>query len=212
VRRGRIGSDIGPVRRYERIALGAARDEIDSNRCVEVLRMSMNDKNDGRNPDDPFDSRNTKLYNEYMNIRAVLDRTNVENGIDMNSADLGRSSLAAMRYMKSQELSRAGRLDPDSPIDGAVLSKANPSTGVAAGQYIAFYQGNPAEYERLRVQGIPTSELGRPADLSVQEIRTFEAELQQQRQQRIEQSQEQQRTRDEQQQNGPSTGARSLFT
>jgi hypothetical protein len=168
--------------------------------------------NDNRNPDDPFDSRNTKLYNEYMNIRATLDKTNVENGIDMNSANLGRVSLSAMRYLKSQELNHANRLDPDSPIDGATLSKANPSLGVAAGQYIAFYQGNRDEYERLRVQGVPTSELGRPADLSLHDIRTFEAELQQQRQQRLEQTQEQQRTRDEQQQNGPSLGSRSIFS
>ncbi|TXI48630.1 MAG: hypothetical protein E6Q50_10080 [Lysobacter sp.] len=161
-----------------------------------------------RKDDNPFDPKNHKLYNEYMNIRSVLDKTNVENGIDMTSADLGRTSLAAMRYLKGQELSRSNRLDPDSPIDGASLSKANPHTGVAAGQYMAFYQGSPHEYEKLRVQGVPTSELGHPAQLSIQEIRAFEAELQQ-RQMTIEQAQQRDRTRDDPQQNAPS---RSFFS
>ncbi len=168
-------------------------------------------KNDDRS-DDPFDGKNPKLYNEYMNIRAVLDKTNVENGIDMNSADLGRTSLAAMRNLKGQELSRSNRLDPDAPIDGAVLSKANANTGVAAGQYLAFYQGNRDEYEKLRVQGVPTSELGHPAHLSVSEIRGFETELQQQRQQQQTQEQTQQRTRDDRQQDAPTAGARSIFS
>jgi hypothetical protein len=165
-------------------------------------------KNDDRN-DDPFDRSNQKLRDEYYNIRAVLDKTNVENGIDMTGADLGRTSLAAMRYLKAQELSNANRLDPDSPIDGASLSKANPNTGVAAGQYLAFYQGNRDEYEKLRVQGVPTSELGHPAHLSINEIRGFEAELQQQRQQiAMAQEQKQQRDRDDPQQN---TAPRSIF-
>ena len=69
-----------------------------------------------RKDDNPFDPKNHKLYNEYMNIRSVLDKTNVENGIDMSAADLGRTSLAAMRYLKGQELGRSNRLDPDSPM------------------------------------------------------------------------------------------------
>lgn len=164
-----------------------------------------------RKDDNPFDPKNHKLYNEYMNIRSVLDKTNVENGIDMTAADLGRTTLAAMRYLKSQELGRSNRLDPDSPIDGASLSKANPHTGVAAGQYMAFYQGTRDEYEKLRVQGVPTSELGHPAQASMHDIRTIEAELQQQRQITMERQQSQQRERDGQQQNAPSTGARSVF-
>ncbi len=165
-------------------------------------------KNDDRN-DDPFDRSNQKLRDEYYNIRSVLDKTNVENGIDMTGADLGRTSLAAMRYLKAQELGNANRLDPDSPIDGASLSKANPNTGVAAGQYIAFYQGNRDEYEKLRVQGVPTSELGHPAHLSINEIRGIETDLQQQKQQvAMAQEQKQQRDRDDPQQN---TAPRSIF-
>ncbi len=173
--------------------------------------MKSDNKSDDRS-DDPFDRSNAKLYNEYMNIRAVIDKTNVDNGIDMTSADLGRTSLAAMRYLKGQELGRANRLDPDSPIDGASLSKANANTGVAAGQYLAFYQGNRDDYERLRVQGIPTSELGHPAHLSVSEIRGFETELQQQRQQQLAQEQTQQRNRDDRQQDAPTPGPRSIFS
>lgn len=165
-------------------------------------------RNDDRN-DDPFDRSNQKLRDEYYNIRSVLDKTNVDNGIDMTGADLGRTSLAAMRYLKARELGNANRLDPDAPIDGASLSKANPNTGVAAGQYLAFYQGNRDEYERLRVQGVPTSELGYPAHLSIHEIRGFEAELQQQRQQiAMAQEQKQQRDRDDPQQNA---APRSIF-
>ncbi len=169
-------------------------------------------RNDERD-DDPFGRSNQKLRDEYYNIRSVLDKTNVENGIDMTGADLGRTSLAAMRYLKAQELGNANRLDPDSPIDGASLSKANPNTGVAAGQYLAFYQGNRDEYEKLRVQGVPTSELGHPAHLSINEIRGFEAELQQQRQIAMarEQNQERDRSRDDPQQATPSAGARSIF-
>lgn len=174
--------------------------------------MSAEPNANERKDDNPFDPKNHKLYNEYMNIRAVLDKTNVENGIDMSAADLGRTSLAAMRYLKGQELSRSNRLDPDSPIDGASLSKANPNTGVAAGQYLAFYQGNRDEYEKLRVQGVPTSELGHPAHVSMHDIRTYEAELQQQRQLTAERQQTQQRDRDGQQQNAPTAGARSIFS
>lgn len=168
--------------------------------------------NADRKDDNPFDPRNHKLYNEYMNIRSVLDKTNVENGIDMTAADLGRTTLSAMRYLKGQELSRSNRLDPDAPIDGASLSKANPNTGVAAGQYMAFYQGTRDEYEKLRVQGVPTSELGHPAHVSMHDIRTMEAELQQQRQLTAERQQTQQRDRDGQQQNAPTAGARSIFS
>jgi hypothetical protein len=170
-------------------------------------------RNDERD-DDPFGRSNQKLYNEYMNIRAVLDKTNVDNGIDMNGADLGRTSLSAMRYLKAQELNNANRLDPNSPIDGASLSKANPNTGVAAGQFVAFYQGNRHEYETLRVQGVPTSELGHPAHLSISEIRGFETELQQQKQQLAmaqEQNQRRDRGRDDPQQAAPSAGVRSIF-
>ena len=176
--------------------------------------MSIDQKTDERKDDNPFDPKNHRLYNEYMNIRAVLDKTNVENGIDMSAADLGRTTLSAMRYLKAQELSRNNRLDPDSPIDGASLSRANPHTGVAAGQYIAFYQGTRDEYEKLRVQGVPTSELGHPAHVSMHDIRTIEAELQQQRQMTMEREQTQQRdrNRDDQQQNAPSAGVRTIFS
>lgn len=166
--------------------------------------------------DDPFERHEKKLNDEYYQMCKVLNYTNVENGIDMNSADLSRTSLQSMRHLKDLERQRASRLDPDLPIDAAALSKANPSIGIAAGRYMCFIQKANEQYENMRVQALPTDMLvaGVPTHIVINEIRSIEAELQEQKlQQQLAQRQEQERQRDEQRRDNSNhgIGVRSIF-
>jgi hypothetical protein len=165
--------------------------------------------------DHPFDKNEQKLREQFLQVRDVIYKVNDENQVVMAPAKVDQITLAAMRYMKNQQQNGNNSLDPDRPVDGAALSKANPMTGVAAGQYMAFYQGTREEYEKLRVMGVPTSELGCPAHTSLHDIRTIESELQQQKLQ-LAQRQETDRQRDQEQARGretdKATPVRSIFS
>jgi hypothetical protein len=166
--------------------------------------------------DHPFDQSEQKLRDQFLQVREAIYKVNDDNLVIMPKAKVDETALAALRYLKQEEgrgSSGSNRLDMDSPIDGAVLSKANPHTGVAAGQYMAFYQGVRDEYEKLRVQGVPTSELGCPAHASLHEIRSVQADLDAQRQQ-LEQRKELDREREQPKSeiSNHALGGRSIFS
>jgi hypothetical protein len=163
--------------------------------------------------DHPFDQSEQKLRDQFLQVREAIYKVNDDNSVIMPKAKIDETALAALRYLKYEERSGGNRIDMESPIDGAALSKANPHTGVAAGQYMAFYQGVRDEYEKLRVQGVPTSELGCPAHASLHEIRSVQADLDTQRQQ-MEQRKELDREREQPKSeiSNHALGGRSIFS
>ena len=149
-------------------------------------------------------------YDQYMNLKGMVDRMHGENGVDITSHDIShRATSAMLRAIKQDAIDDRSRLNPGE-IDGVVLSRGNGQA--QSGEYAIAYQGDPAN-PTVRTLGVPTQQLLVPAEQSLQEVNRLNEQAQhrvltQERQQARQQEQAQSQSQDAQQ---PGIGSRSLF-
>ncbi len=150
-------------------------------------------------------------YDQYMTMRGMVDKMHGENGIDMNSADIGhRASAAMLRAYKTEAVRDNASLDPKERIDGVVLSRNNDRFDDVGGRYAIMYQGDPNN-PTVRTLAVPTHELTQPAERNFEEVNRINGQQQlgqtQERQQTQQQAQARQQGQDKDQ---PNMGSRSL--
>jgi len=143
-------------------------------------------------------------YDQYMNLKGMVDRMHGENGVDVASGDISHRATAAMlRAIKQDALDDRSRLGPGE-IDGVVLSRGNGR--VQGGEYAIAYQGDPTQ-PTVRM---PTQQLLAPAEQSLQDINRINEQAQQ-RTQLLERQQVQAREAEARDADQPGMGSRSLF-
>lgn len=149
-------------------------------------------------------------YDQYMNLKGMVDRMHGENGVDITSHDIShRATSAMLRAIKQDAIDDRSRLSPGE-IDGVVLSRGNGRA--QTGEYAIAYQGDPAN-PTVRTLGVPTQQLLAPAEQSLQEINRLNEQTQQRTQTQERQHERQQARQQEQAQDAqqPGIGTRSLF-
>lgn len=146
-------------------------------------------------------------YDQYMNLKGMVDRMHGENGVDITSHDIShRATSAMLRAIKQDAIDDRSRLSPGE-IDGVVLSRGNGRT--QTGEYAIAYQGDPGN-PTVRTLGVPTQQLLAPAEQNLQEINRLNEQTQRTQAQERQQTQarQQEQAQDAQQ---PGIGTRSLF-
>jgi hypothetical protein len=149
-------------------------------------------------------------YDQYMTLKGMVDKMHGDNGIDINSSDIShRATSSLLRAYKGEAISDHARLDPNSNIDGVALSRNNGRYDDVTGKYAVLYQGDPSN-PTVRTLAVPTQELTQPAQQNLEEVNR----INDQRQQQYAQTQSRQQpyqVDQEQGQEQPSRGSRSLL-
>lgn len=164
-------------------------------------------KYEAKNPSDPGHPD----YDQYMNLRGMVDKMHGENGIDINSSDIShRASAAMLRAYKSEAVRENSTLDPDSRVDGVVLSRNNGRFDDVGGRYAIMYQGDPNS-PTVRTLAVPTHELTQPAERNFEEVNRINQQREQQYAQTQTREQDQRQQHHDHDQEQMNRGSRSLI-
>lgn len=164
-------------------------------------------KYEAKNPSDPGHPD----YDQYMNLRGMVDKMHGENGIDINSSDIShRASAAMLRAYKTEAVRENSTLDPDSRVDGVVLSRNNGRFDDVGGRYAIMYQGDPNS-PTVRTLAVPTHELTQPAERNFEEVNRINQQREQQYAQTQAREQDQRQQHHDHDQEQMNRGSRSLI-
>ena len=116
----------------------------------------------------------------YNALYGMAEKMHQQNSISA-SPDMNRqAALALLVAYRNEGLRADASLKSDAPIDGVVLSQSNARHPDVGGRYAILYQGEPGN-PTVRTLGVPTSELIRPTDQSLQQLDGIDRQLQQAR-------------------------------
>lgn len=133
-------------------------------------------KYEPRYPSDPGHPE----YDQYMNLRGMVDRMHGENGIDIHSGDIShRATAAVLRAYRGEAIRDNASLDPDQRIDGIVLSRGNGHHPEVGGRYAILYQGDP-DSPTVRTLAVPTDQLTVAAEKNFEELERINQQREQQ--------------------------------
>ena len=105
----------------------------------------------------------------YGALYGMAENMHAQSGIAASPEMNRQAALALLVAYRNEGVRSDAALKPDAPIDGLVLSQANARHPDVGGRYAILYQGDPGN-PTCRTLGVPTSELIRPADQSLQQL------------------------------------------
>ncbi len=159
-------------------------------------------KYEAKNPSDPGHPD----YDQFMTLKNMVGNMHDEN--DIRGADIYRATATMLRAYKAEVHRENGSFDPNSGVDGVVLSRSNDRFDDIGGRYAIMYQGDPNS-PTVRTLAVPTQELTQAAEKNFDEINR----INQQREQQYAQTQEREQDlrRQAREQDPVNMGARTLF-
>ncbi len=116
----------------------------------------------------------------YSALYGMAEKMHQQSSIAASPEMNRQAALALLTAYKNEGLRADASLKPDAPVDGIVLSQSNARHPDVGGRYAILYQGEPGN-PTSRTLGVPTSELIRPADQSLQQLDGIDRQLQQTR-------------------------------
>ena len=116
----------------------------------------------------------------YGALYGMAEKMHAQSGIAASPEMNRQAALALLVAYKNEGLRPDASLRADVGIDGVALSQSNARYPDVGGKYAILYQGDPAN-PTSRTLGVPTSELIRPQEQSLQQLDSIDRQLGQSR-------------------------------